>query len=145
MSQRPDRRNGQRAERLLKQLLAAGAIVEIGVGLGALVFPEPLIGLLLNAPVAATGIFVARVFGAAIIALGLTWWVARGEPRGRGASGCDLGFISYNLGAGLVILLQALAATQPVPLLWPVAFLHAGLGLGFAAVLLGRSPVPEAK
>ena len=129
----------------LKRLFAVGAIVEIAVGLGALAFPEPLIGLLLDGPVANTGVFLARLFGVAIIALGLTWWFVRGEPDGRGARECALGFIAYNLGAGFLIMLQALAATQSVPLLWPVALFHAGLGLAFTAVLLGRSPAPEAK
>ncbi len=121
---------------VLNFLLAAGAIIEIGTGLGALTFPEQLVTLLLNEPVTGTGIFLARVFGAAIIALGMTWWVASKEPEGRGIRTCAPGFVAYNLGAAVILTLQALAATQPVPLLWPLAVLHAGLSLGFATLLL---------
>lgn len=124
--------------RPLNLLLAAGAIIEIGTGLGALTFPERLVTLLLNEPVAGTGIFLARVFGAAIVALGMTWWVASKEPEGRGIRTCAPGFVAYNLGAAVVLALQALVATQPVPLLWPLSMLHAGLSLGFATLLLKR-------
>jgi hypothetical protein len=145
MSQPPQSLNGDRAERLLKRLLALGAIIEMSVGLGVVAFPEQVIELLLNAPLADTGVFVARLFGTALIALGLAWWFARNQPREPWVRGCCLGFLVYNLGAGLWIMLRALTASQRAPLLWTLALFHAGLGLAFAALLLRRSPASLAK
>lgn len=133
------------AERLLKRLLAFGAIIEMSVGLGVVAFPEQLLELLLNAPLADPGVVVARLLGTALIALGLAWWSARSQPREPWARGCCLGFLVYNLGAGLWLLLRALTASQRVELLWVLALFHAGLGLAFAALLLSRPPASLAK
>jgi hypothetical protein len=134
MSQPP--LNAAPTEHLLRGLFAIGAIIEMGVGLGAVAFPEQLVGLLLNAPLADTGVFVTRLFGTAILALGLAWWFARHNPCEPRAKGCCLGFLVYNLGAGLWLLLRALTVSEKMPLLWTVALFHGGLGLAFAALFL---------
>ena len=91
------------------------------------------------------GVFVARLFGTALIALGLAWWFARNQPREPWARGCCLGFLVYNVGAGLWLMLRAPTVSQRVPLLWTLGLFHAGLGLAFAALLLRRSPASLAK
>jgi hypothetical protein len=133
--------NAAPTEYLLQRLFAVGAIIEMGVGLGAAAFPEQLVELLLNAPLADTGVFVTRLFGTALLVLGLAWWFARHKPREPWVKGCCLGFLVYNLGAGLWILLQALTASERVPLLWTLALFHEGLGLVFAALLLRANSI----
>jgi hypothetical protein len=139
MSQPPQTLNGDRAERLLKRLLEIGALIEMSVGLGVVAFPEQLIELLLNASLADPGVLVARLLGTALMALGLAWWFARNQPREPWARGCCLGFLVYNLGAGLWLMLGALTMSQRVALLWTLGLFHAGLGLALAALVLRRS------
>jgi hypothetical protein len=123
-------------ERTLSCLLGVGAIVELGVGLGAVAYPDPLVWLLLNAPLDHAGIFVARLLGIALIALGLGWWFVREKPRESMARGNCFGFFAYNLGAGLLLGLTALATSERALLLLALALFHSAMGLAFAALRL---------
>jgi hypothetical protein len=123
-------------EWILKCLLAVGAIVELCAGLGAVACPQLLIRLLLNAPLDEAGIFVARLLGMALIALGLGWWFIRERPRESPARGSCLGFVAYNLGAGLWLGLMALATPERLLLLLVLALFHGAMGLAFAALRL---------
>ena len=83
---------------LQKGLLAASAIGEVLLGIGLLAVPRQLVGLLLGGPLGDGGVLLARCFGAAVLALGLAWWFAKGSPRGCRDSAP--GYLVYNLGAG---------------------------------------------
>jgi hypothetical protein len=50
---------------------------ELAVGLAVLAFPGPVMGLLLATTPVGIGVVIARVLGIALIALGMTWWLAR--------------------------------------------------------------------
>ena len=136
MSQQSDTRNTGSSGTLVKWLLALGAIGEVGVGIGMLAFPAELVGLLVGEPVVGAGLLLARLFGVAVIALGLAWWTAKGTPRGCRET--TPGFLVYNLGVAAMIALYALSAAKSMPLLWPVAVLHAALGLAFVTAALKR-------
>jgi len=144
VSQRSNVRNRSRAEHISGLLFTAGALGESVVGLALLAYPGKTVDLLLNATLDASGFVVARVLGAGLIALGLTWWFARLEPERRGLRRCTPGFIVYNLGAGLVIVLQALAAARAVPVVWLAAVLHVLVGLGMVMAVVARSPAAKA-
>jgi hypothetical protein len=133
--------NASGAERAARLLFCAGALGEIGTGLLLLVFPR-LVGILINAAVDVPGLLIARVFGSTILALGVTWWIAKNEPLERLTSGYLPGFLIYNLGVGVLFVLRALAASEPA---WPwlVATVHVVAGVGFAAAVL-TAPRPEA-
>ena len=128
-SARQDFPGGERAARLVLSLGAAG---EIGVGAAVLVFPS-IVAVILGAPLDATGQFIARAFGTAILALGATWWVAGRAPAG--VQRCTTGFLLYNLALGALFLLHAVRQVAPAPLVWAVGVLHVLLGIGFGAAI----------
>jgi hypothetical protein len=120
-------------------LFATGALGEFGVGLALLAFPGEVTSRALDTSLAATDFVLGRVFGLALIALGLTWWGACKERDGRPSGPIATGFIAYNLGAGLLMALQALAAVHAVPIVWFAALLHLALGLAFSLAVLSWS------
>jgi hypothetical protein len=112
-------------------VLALATLGEVGIGIAGLVYPQ-IIALLMDARLDAGGLMVARMLGVAVLALGLTWWVARDDPRRvvRHAAG----FLVYNFGIGVLFALVAASAAQPaLPAL--VAALHLLVGATVAAAL----------
>jgi hypothetical protein len=134
---RPNRLSHFLPGRIAPRLLVVAALGELAVGLAVLVSPGPVTELLLAATLAGVGLVVARVLGIAVIALGLTWWLARSFLHQQ-LKCIAPGFISYNLGVGLLFLFYALAATRPVPLSWAVALVHLLQGLTFTATVVIR-------
>lgn len=121
--------DGTRA-RLARVVFMLGAVGEIGVGVAVVVVPQ--IGpILIAAPLDASGLLVARMLGGAVLALGITWWLARGEAAA--ISRCAAGFLVYNVTVGALFVAAALATTRPVlPALLGAAHLLAGVVFGGA-------------
>ena len=122
----------QRDESWMRRLFALGALGEVLTGIVALAFPASLITLLLDAPPESSAIFLARLLGVAVLALGITWWLAR---TGAGGS-CRLserGFVIYNLGAGLLCFIHLATVNSDALMLWPVAILHTALAVAMVA------------
>jgi uncharacterized membrane protein len=94
-------------------------------------------GLLLEATLVGISLVIARLFGIAIIALGITWWLMRGDVSRQ--LRMAPGFIIYNLGVGALVLVYALEAASPVPISWAVALAHLLAGFGSSATLVMRS------
>jgi hypothetical protein len=131
----PNRLNHSLIARAAQRSFAVVAATEVAVGLAVLAFPGAVMGLLLNSTLTGVGLVVTRLLGIAIIALGLTWWFAKIDLRLQFKRVAP-GFISYNMGVGLLFLLYSLTATRPVPLSWVVSLVHllVGLAFGVAAV-----------
>jgi hypothetical protein len=110
---------------------------ELSVGLAVLAFPGPVKGLLLAATLVGIGLVIARMLGTAVIALGITWWLARSDVH-RQLRRMAPGFIGYNPGVGMLFLLYALVVTRPVPLSWAVALVHLLVGFAFSATVVIR-------
>jgi len=106
--------------------------------------PE-LLELVLQTSLGGHGLLVARMLGAAVLALGVAWWIARNEPQEQGITRCAAGFIVYNLAVGLLFALHALAAARPAILPWIVGLVHllAGVGLGVTLLLPPDRSRPE--
>ena len=105
---------------------------EMSVGLGVLVLPD-LLGFLAQTPLDRGGSLVARMFGVAVFAIGLTWWRARNEPSAGAV--CTLGFLAYNIGVGALFGVAAVASVRPfVPSL--VAVLHLLIAGAFGATFV---------
>ena len=124
----------------MKILLVLTAAIEVGAGLAFLCCPsaaaELLFGSPLDAPAAAA---LARLAGAALLALGVANWLAHYDPHSRAARGVVTGMTLYNLGAALVL---TVAGTQlrPVGLaLWPAVALHAALTVWCITSLLRKT------
>jgi hypothetical protein len=109
----------------MKRLLTVTAVLEAGIGIGLLAVPsvvaQVLLGATLDTPAALT---VARVVGAALLALGLACWLARYDGQSCAARGLVSGMVLYNLGAVVILGLAGLRS-QPVGVgLWPAVVLH---------------------
>jgi hypothetical protein len=122
---------------MARTLLIATAVLETATGAGLLLAPALPVSLLLGATLdgdAAT--ILARVLGAALLALGLASWLARDDARSVAARGLVVGLLFYD-GAALGLL--ALAGLGPEPRgigLWPAVAAHAVLAAWCAGCLL---------
>jgi hypothetical protein len=121
-----------------KKLLIVTALVEAPVGLLLLTAPGVVVGLLLGAPIAEPVTPVlARIAGAALLALGVASWTAREEGASRAGRGLIAALLLYN--AVAVAVLAGAGAGQGLAgiLMWPTVALHAGLALWCSSLLSG--------
>jgi hypothetical protein len=119
----------------LKKLLTTTAIIEAATGLGLLVVPSViarvLLGATLDAPAAVT---VARVAGAALLALGVGCWLARNDGRSL-----VVAMLFYNVAAIAILAYAAVGLALSGIGLWPAVGLHTALA-GWCTVALKSSP-----
>jgi hypothetical protein len=115
----------------MKKLLTITAIIEAATGLGVLAAPAVLARLLLSgtldSPAAVT---VARVAGAALLALGVACWLARADGRAL-----VVAMLFYNVAAVAVLAHAALGLELSGIGLWPAIGLHTALAGWCAAAL----------
>jgi hypothetical protein len=114
---------------LMKKLLTITAVIESGTGLGLLVAPsviaQVLLGGTLDTPAAVT---VARVAGAALLALGIACWLARDDGRAL-----IVAMLFYNIIAAVVLAYAAVSLALSGIGLWPAIGLHTALAIWCAA------------
>lgn len=115
----------------MKKLLTITAIIEAATGLGLLAAPAVLAPLLLggtlDTPAALT---VARIAGAALLALGVACWLAREDGRTLVVS-----MLFYNVAAIAVLVYATVGLGLSGIGLWPAVGLHTALAGWCAAVL----------
>ena len=130
----------------MKPLLLVTALLETFTGLGLIVVPAPLVSLLIGAALDTPGgLVVARVAGAALLALGLACWLARDDRQSRAARGIVAAMLIYNVGAVASLNYAALGLKLSAIGLWPAVALHAALACWCVGVLVCRvSARPEA-
>lgn len=124
----------------MKRLLTLTAILEAGTGLALLVAPSVvarlLLGTTLEAPAALT---VARVAGAALLALALACWLARENGRALVAA-----MLLYNVAAVAILAHAGLGLALSGIGLWPAVALHFAMAVWCFACLRQRSPASNA-
>jgi len=106
----------------MKHLLTTTAALEVGAGLALLIVPSLVFGPEIDTP---TGSTVARVAGAALLAIGVACWLARHDgqtPAGRGLIG---GLVVYNVVVVAVLAYAGTALGLSSGGLWPAAAIHA--------------------
>ncbi len=107
----------------MKRLLATTAIIEAGTGVGLLAAPSVLARLLLGATLdAPAAVTVARVAGAALLAIGLACWLGREAGRAL-----VVAMLLYNVAAVAILAHAALGLALSGIGLWPAVALHTGL------------------
>lgn len=113
-----------------KLVVALSALGEMAVG--AIIAAFPSVGAwLIGAPIEGTGIVVTRMLGSAVLVVGLTWWLTRGEAN---PARIVPGVLLYNFGVGVLFALAAASASQPfVP--WILAVVHLATGAACAATV----------
>jgi quinol-cytochrome oxidoreductase complex cytochrome b subunit len=122
---------------MIKTLLIVTAIFEILTGLALLASPSRAGVSLTRAPLdSAAGVIVARVAGAALLAIGVACWLARDvghSPAGRALIG---GLLTYNVIAAAVLGFAGMASAANGPAVWPGAAAHLFLAVFCIAALM---------
>ena len=120
----------------MKYLLGLTAILESATGLALLLAPALLASLLfgvgLDSPI---GLVVARIAGAALLALGVACWLARDEGRSRSALGLIAALMLYNLAATMVLIHAGIGMKLSGIALWPAVVAHIALAFWCTACL----------
>lgn len=120
----------------MKSLLTITALIEKGAGLALLGFPSEAVQLLLGSPLdSPCAILLGRLAGAALFALGMACWLARGDAQSRGARGLVAAMTIYNPVAVAILLFAGLCAKLAGVALWPAIILHAAMAVWCIASL----------
>jgi hypothetical protein len=122
-------------------LLLVTAFIEVGTGLALLVLPAVPFALLLGISVAAPeALLVGRVAGAALLAIGVSCWLARGDRRGPAQLGLLTGVLLYDGAAAALLGYAGLVLGMAGIALWPAVVLHTALAVWCALCLWVRPP-----
>jgi hypothetical protein len=106
-------------------LLIATTVVEVGAGLGLLLLPAFVLDLLIGVSSSAPeGVFVGRVAGAALLALGIASWLERSAAA---PGGLIAGLLVYNASVASLLVCAGLGLDLAGIALWPAVVLHAAM------------------
>ena len=109
-----------------KLFLLVTAFVEAATGLGLLILPAALFAILLGLEQATVdAIFVGRIAGAALLAIGIASWMARSDTLTPAQSGLLTGILIYNAAASMLLAFAGAVLKMIGVLLWPAVALHA--------------------
>lgn len=122
-----------------KALLIVTAVVEVGAGAALVGLPslaaEILLGEGLSNP---QSLVLARVAGAAVIALGVSCWCGRNGER-RAQFGLVAAMLIYNVAVPIVLVHAWMAFALAGLAFWPAILLHTTLGAWCVACLRPRN------
>lgn len=129
----------------IRLLFIATATIEAGTGLALLVSPAVLVALLLGTSLDSVGgLLVARVAGAALLALGQACWLARNDERSRAATALIVAMLVYNALTFAILVYAGTRLALSGIGLWPAAVLHVVMTIWCLACVQkkpeGRSP-----
>jgi hypothetical protein len=113
-----------------KLLLFITAYVEVTTGLCLLFFPTVLFAVLLGLDhTTADTMFVGRLAGAALLAIGISSWMARIDTQTPAQRGLLAGILIYNAAATLLLAYSGAVLKMIGVLLWPAVVIHAVLAV----------------
>ncbi len=116
------------------------AVGEASVGLALLVRPSlPLTLLLGVSELPPEGLLVARLAGAALLALGVASWLARSAAENSARRGLLVGLLIYDAIAAVLLGYAGLILSLVGIALWPAVVLHALLAIWCGLCLLVKS------
>ena len=122
----------------MKSLLIVTAVAEAGTGLALLALPSLVVSLLLGGSLDTPAtLVVARMAGAALLALGSACWLARNDGKSRGAIGLVTAMTLYNVAGSAILAYAGIGAGLTGIGLWPAVLLHAALA-AWCVACLGR-------
>jgi hypothetical protein len=119
--------------------LIVTAIAEAGTGVILLVLPSVPLALVLGVQQAPpeTGL-VARVAGAALLAIGVACWLARNDHGHAAWLGLLTGVLIYDVAAAALLTYAGLVLSMVGPVLWPAVVLHAALSVWCIVIAWGK-------
>ena len=116
------------------------AAVEAATGLGLLLLPSVPFALLLGLEgTTVEAIFVGRIAGAALFAIGAASWMARKDALNPSLFGLLVGILIYNTAVSILLVYAAAVLKMTGVMLWPTVLFHALLAI-WGGVLLGGTP-----
>jgi hypothetical protein len=120
----------------MKRLLRLTAIIETATGLGLVAVPSVIIRLLLGSELGTSAaVMLARVAGAALLALGVACWLARDDTQSRAARGLVVAMLMYNIAATAILAFAGIGLGLHGIALWPAVVLHAAMAVWCVACL----------
>ncbi len=128
----------------MKTLFAVAGIVEMLTGvaltLASLLPVTPIVGL----PPDVSSDKALPLLGVVLVALGLAFWLARGDSRSPAGQGLAVALLVYNMGFAAIICAAALGSGGPATALWPAFGIHAGLAAWCVWAMRAGSRPPAA-
>ncbi len=125
----------------MSRLLKLTAIIEAATGLGLMAVPSVVARLLLGSPLdTSAAVMLARVAGAALLALGVACWLARDDTQSRATRGLIVAMLMYNLIATAVLAFAGIGLGLHGVALWPAVILHAAMAI-WCVTSLRRTPL----
>ncbi len=125
----------------MKTLLTVTAVIEAGAGLALLGVPSVTASLLLGTPLeASAAMTLARVGGAAILALAIVCWLTR-DAHNIASRGLVIAMLFYNIAVAAVLALASFGDGLPGMLLWPAVAFHVAMGAWCITSLLRNDDV----
>jgi hypothetical protein len=113
----------------MKTLQTVTAIIEAGAGLALLAVPSMTSSLLLGAPLdLLAAVSLARVGGAAILALAIVCWLARRDAHSLASRGLIVAMVFYNFAVAAVLAFAGFVDELHGVLLWPAVLFHLTMG-----------------
>jgi hypothetical protein len=120
----------------MRILLVVTAASEAATGLALLLLPSMVVSLLLGAILdTPSGPVVARVAGAALLALGTACWLARNDQQSTAAKGLIAALLLYNAATVAVLIFAAYGLAMSGIGLWPAIVAHVALAAWCVACL----------
>jgi hypothetical protein len=117
-------------------LLKTTAVLELATGIGLLAVPSRVAQALAGRPLADdVSLLVARVAGAALLAIGLACALEAARVRPAPPIGLLGGLLAYNGAVALLLMHSAVVNGTGGIGLWPTVVLHVALGVWMAALL----------
>ncbi|PZV38264.1 hypothetical protein [Mesorhizobium kowhaii] len=114
------------------------AAVEAATGLGLLLLPSVPFALLLGLESATVeAIFVGRIAGAALLAIGVASWMARKDALNPSLFGLLVGILIYNTAVSILLVYAAAVLKMTGVMLWPTVAFHALLAVWGGLLLQG--------
>lgn len=126
----------------MKTLLTATAVIEAGAGLALLGLPSATASLLLGTPLdSPAAVSLARIGGAAILALAIVCWLARRDAHSSASRGLVVAMVFYNITVAAVLAFADFGHGMHGMLLWPAVAFHVAMGAWCITVLLRNDGV----
>jgi len=120
----------------MKTLLTATAVIEAGAGLALLGVPSVTASLLLGTPLeASAATTLARVGGAAILALATVCWLARRDAHNQASREFVVAMAFYNVAVAVVLAIAGVGDGLHGVLLWPAVAFHVAMSIWCIATL----------
>jgi hypothetical protein len=111
-----------------KLFLVLTTLIETPLGLCLIFLPALPLGILLGLqPAAVETLFVGRVAGAALLALGVASWMARADTLTPAQFGLLTGLLIYDATAAILLVFAGTVLKMNGTLLWPAVALHSVL------------------